>query len=160
MRNYRLQETKYLNSTLYGIQGQLLLVTSYSQINPSRLWLAIYNLCCYYHESFITSTKEVLNLWSFVCPSVHPSFRPFVSRITLILLVPLFCKNSTVRESMKLRSLSLFSFIHFIVWIQIIMNDSEWPNLTFYWEVLKISKLAEVCTLRVLVKICYFLVVV
>ena len=151
--------------------------------------------------NFITSAKEVLNSRPFVYPSIHPSvrvrsyFRPF-------------------------RSLSVFSFIHFIVWIQKIINDPDclidfllggvkhfriggrmhspsscsilsmriwiwgfsgvvilWNfvnqqtnvqtkkdkiesltiqigPLTFYWEVLKISKLTEVFTLRVLVFYC------
>ena len=35
------------------------------------------------------------------------------------------------------------------------INDPDWPIMTFYWEVLKISKLVEVCTLRVHVYQCH-----
>ena len=77
-------------------------------------------------RNLITSAKEVLNLPPFV-HSVCSSFHPFVSRITLILLVPLFWKNSTVSWSKQLRSLLGFSFIHFIVWIQKIIKDPDCP---------------------------------
>ena len=41
-------------------------------------------------HTFITSAKEVLKSRPFVLLSIHLSVRPFVSRITLILVIPLF----------------------------------------------------------------------
>ena len=65
---------------------------------------------------YCTSSHKRINIYlrqeGIKFETLCPSFRPFVSRITLILLVPLFWKNLTVRGSM------VFSFIHFIVWIQ------------------------------------------
>ena len=77
-----------------------------------------------------------------VCLSFRPSVLPSV-RLSVHLLAGLCWyyssdyseKHSTVRGSMSLRSLSVFSFIYVIVGIQKSLTIQIGP-LTFYWKVL------------------------
>ena len=62
----------------------------------------VFSLALYYYlrQGGIKFATVYLSVRPSVCLSVLPSVHPFVSRITLILLVQLFWKNSTVRGSM------------------------------------------------------------